>query len=120
MHTNSKGSFVFVHVAPDARNCEVLQEQKECYKKGDLVYLTEENLWRTGNVILPSGSYTFLFTTNTAINEDAGKVVERVHNGFVDYTFDMAMCFTATQSLTSLIKSIGLDGDKNYAVLKVK
>lgn len=82
-------------------------------------------------IILPPGSWRFLFTTKSATEEDARKVVEPVNNPFLkggnryrDYTVPQsntiadAVC-NAVQSLHSLLRSEGLDPNKNnYALIE--
>ncbi len=88
-----------------------------------------EGLKPTGCIMwcrdLPKGNtYTLLFTTSTATEEDARGVVESIDSGahYRDYilfrghlenVFD-----TALESLTSLLKSHGLEG--NWAIIEVK
>lgn len=80
--------------------------------------------------LLPPGSWRFLFTTKTATEEDAKKVVEserckeidKLYSGVfyknyvpikLQYWFD-----NAKESLTSLLRSKGLDLNKNYALIE--
>ena len=73
----------------------------------------------------PSGStYTPLFTTKNATEEEARGVVDEivlplVHLGFSDYNKSWNICNTALESLHSLLIANGLDVDKNYLVIKV-
>lgn len=74
---------------------------------------------------IPSGSYHFLFTTKTATEEDAKKVVEpqwMAQAGTVpsypDFTGEWAGFLNqAVKSLQSLIRSKGLN-DKSYALIE--
>lgn len=70
----------------------------------------------------------FLFTTKTATEEDARKVVSKSTGGFAghikgykDYEFsgmDAAPLDTAIKSLHSLLRSKGLDDKNNYAIIE--
>lgn len=72
---------------------------------------------------LPPGSYRFLFTTKTATEEQAHPVVENVTTAnelpvYRDYEFYMWMK-SAVGSLRSLLRSKGLDPNKNnYAIIE--
>lgn len=73
---------------------------------------------------IPPGTYRFLFTTGTATEEDARKVVKTVLNGFYENynTFIDMSGFegfgTAIESLASLLRSKGLDPKNNYALIE--
>ncbi len=79
----------------------------------------EFNHWK---VSIPEGNYIFLFTTITASEEDAGKVVDEVMGGLAYANYNKIIRTmtqsTALSSLHSLMQSLGLDVQgKNYAVL---
>lgn len=74
-------------------------------------------------VELPPGEYQIVvFNTGTATEEDARKVVEqytlRGNVRFTDYTHEYMWCDTAKDSLESLLRSKGLDENKNYAIIE--
>lgn len=91
----------------------------------------------------PPGTYRFLFTTTTATEEDARKVVETIHieegpspgndfaggwdTGYVDYENrgefagyqgDAGVFRKAIESLHSLLRSKGLDDKNNFAIIE--
>lgn len=74
---------------------------------------------------LPPGAWRFLFTTKTATEEDARKVVEKDNRGYKYYWDDKGFVprgfnsryKTALESLHSLLRSKGLD-DRNYALIE--
>lgn len=74
-----------------------------------------------------TGSYRFLFTTKTATEEDARKVVAKLNNGvYHDYAYshfdpcdEYAPCYlSALESLHSLLRSKSLDPENNYALIE--
>lgn len=83
---------------------------------------------------LPPGTWRFLFTTKTATEEDARKVVRssewhfpEKHARYVDYKFPFDRenkqrwgegFGSAIESLHSLLRSKGLDENKNYALIE--
>lgn len=96
-----------------------------------------------GTKPLPPGNYRFLFTTKTATEEDARKVVETIHieegpspgndfaggwdTGYVDYENrgefagyqgDAGVFRKAIESLHSLLRSKGLDDKNNFAIIE--
>lgn len=83
-----------------------------------------------GTKPLPPGSYRFLFTTATAIEEDARKVVESEElfiNGnsqgiyYCNYLVPHDVCEWYKHwlnSLRSLLQSKGLDPKNNYALIE--
>lgn len=64
---------------------------------------------------LPPGSYTFLFCTSSATEEQAASVVEMVklrgNVRYTDYTREYMWCETAIDSLRSLLRSKGCEGE---------
>lgn len=107
----------------------------------DILGMSELIIWYTGNtcgspkqkitVKLPvTGSYRFLFTTKTATEEDAKKVVaseEFFINGnsqgiyYCDYLIPHDVCEWykhARLSLHSLLRSKNLDPNNNYAIIE--
>lgn len=79
---------------------------------------------------VPANSYRFLFTTKTATEEDAASVVQIISNGKISgrpqyrrYDRDNelpARMWTrdARHSLETLLRSKGLDPDKNYSIIE--
>lgn len=70
----------------------------------------------------PPGSWRFLFTTKAATEEQAHPVVENVTTAnelpvYRDYEFSM-WTKSAVGSLKSLLRSKGLDENKNYAIIE--
>lgn len=78
----------------------------------------------------PPGTWRFLFTTKTATEEEARKVMVPLNSPFLkgdkrykDYTIPQshtiadAVC-TALESLASLLRSKGLDPKNNYALIE--
>lgn len=61
-----------------------------------------------GTVDVPTGRARFLFTTGTATEKDARKVVGLRRNYFTE----------VLPSLHSLLRSKGLDPNKNYALIE--
>lgn len=72
---------------------------------------------------LPPGTWQFLFTTKTATEEGARKVVEqytlRGNIRYTDYAYEYMWCETALDSLRSLLRSKGLDEKNNYAIIEM-
>lgn len=71
---------------------------------------------------LDTGSWQYLFTTKGCTEEDARKVVEQRGKSYRDYerTFNFIplSVFTAIESLQSLLRSIGCDINKNWAIIQ--
>lgn len=75
---------------------------------------------------LPPGTWRFLFTTKMATEDDARKVVKNYGGKYTDYEAteedyrlqDIYWYDNALQSLSSLLRSKGLDPDKNYALIE--
>lgn len=70
---------------------------------------------------LPPGSCRFLFATKTVTEEDARKVVRELPVGarWMNYNGDYPVWYhTGKESLRSLIRSKGLDPNKNYALIE--
>jgi hypothetical protein len=71
---------------------------------------------------IPPGTWCFLFTTGTATEEDARTVVERYGKGWKDYNIYHAHKHIpyglAIDSLETLLRSKGLDENKNYAIIE--
>lgn len=68
------------------------------------------------------GKFQFLFATKTAIEEEARKAVDehkiRGNVRYEDYTREYMWQETALESLHSLLRSKGLDPNKNYAIIE--
>lgn len=67
------------------------------------------------------GKVQFLFTTGTATEEDARKVVRELPVGarYENYSGDYPVWYhTGEESLTSLLRSKGLDENKNFALIE--
>lgn len=84
------------------------------------------DLW--SYIKLPEGSYTFLFASLSATEEQAREVVEECMDVsdsedaaylFKNYGDGNYNYFTALESLQSLLRSLGLDPSRNYAFLKI-
>lgn len=83
---------------------------------------------------IPPGSWRYLFTTKTATEEDARRVVLSSewyfpdgHTRYVDYAHPYDTKFkqqwgigfgTALESLASLLRSKGLDDKRNYSLIE--
>lgn len=85
--------------------------------------IDEEGVMLAGTKPLPPGSWRFLFTTKTATEEDARKVVERWEDlkdrPYVGYEpGKLTVCWNALQSLRSLLRSKKLDDNNNYALIE--
>ena len=73
---------------------------------------------------LPPGSYEFMFTSESASEEDARKVVEKDNRGYKHYWEDKghvprgfnSRYKTSVESLASLLRSKHLEG--NHAIIK--
>lgn len=89
--------------------------------KGQGLFWTQPGVQSPPWKDLPPGTWRFLFTTKTATEEDARKVVAAHGKHFRDYVrkfYKMPLTvFTALESLSSLLRSKGLD-DKNYALIE--
>lgn len=123
--TTSKVSTLFVEVP------------KGAYR----LFFYEGSLWtdvrfpKVFRDVLPPGSYTFLFTTKDATEQQAGEVVDDyvyVHENGHTYDMyyrnymDVTQVISKDYSLDESVKSLrtlmiahGLDVSKNYAVLKI-
>lgn len=73
-------------------------------------------------VELPAGEYQIVvFNTSTATEEDAKKVVRELPVGarYENYNGDYPVWYhTGKESLRSLLRSKGLDENKNYAIIE--
>lgn len=72
-------------------------------------------------ISLPPGTYRFLFTTKTATEEDARKVVRELPVGarYENYNGDYPVWYhTGKESLHSLLRSKNLDPKNNYALIE--
>jgi hypothetical protein len=73
-------------------------------------------------VVLPPGSYEFLFCTKGCSEEDARRVVTAHGKHFRDYERNFytrpLTVFTAIESLDGLLRSKGCDQTQNYALIK--
>jgi len=87
-------NLIAVDVAPDASNFEILNSENYLDKnnipkgaKGDLCYLTEQNVWHIGNVILPDGKFKILGTViKDKIEFDVEPYVDKLNGGsYADY-----------------------------------
>lgn len=70
---------------------------------------------------VPVGRFQFLFTTKTATEEDAKKMVRELPVGarYENYNGDFPVWYhTCKESLKSLLRSKGLDPNKNYAIIE--
>lgn len=71
---------------------------------------------------LPPGSYTFLFCSLSATEEQAREIVGSIKMPlillFKDYEYDEDYT-RALESLQSLLRSLGLDPSLNFAILKI-
>lgn len=71
---------------------------------------------------LPTGTWHFLFATKTATEEQARKVVDRYGKGWKDYNMHHVHKHIpyelAIDSLETLLRSKGLDDNKNYALIE--
>lgn len=90
-----------------------------CYEIGDY-----DEPKREKEIDLPPGTYRFLFTTKTATEEDARKVVKsipcgrkKIYKGVKD-DGNEAWYESPLKSLHSLLRSKGLDPNKNYAIIE--
>lgn len=103
----------------------------ELYDKDSLpvaimVYIEDTNkLFKPGipfPVPLPPGNWKILCTTKEATWLQAAGIVDHFRGGFVNYESNLvpkvAAYSTPFVSLRSLITSKGLDGNKNYCLLK--
>lgn len=68
-------------------------------------------------IILPPGSWQFLFTTKEATWEQAESVVEKINGWFKDYAGDV-LYSDPGYSLQSLLVSKGCYIKKNYAIIQ--
>lgn len=126
--TTTKAKLLFVEVPGNSTSLFVDND-------GDLIYWfpVSENNFDVAWIELPSGStYTFLFTTKQATEEDWKGVVDggwysingAKSIGYVDYSrregsLADLLCDTATESGLSLQQANGMDVNKNYAVIKI-
>lgn len=72
-------------------------------------------------VVVPAGRAHFICTNKTAIEEDARKVVRELPVGarYENYNGDYPVWYhTGRDSLHSLLRSKGLDPNKNYALIE--
>ena len=80
-------------------------------------------LWKMSEEIwLPPGTWQLLFLTRDATDSDWEKVVERDSKypewWYKDYELKSPFCYNSTQSGHSLLRSKGLNPDKNYCLIE--
>lgn len=125
-YKNSKGLFLFAEVPKGAHDCCTVGVRYHNFQAwypdcGMAPFF----------IGLPVDACRFLFTTESATEENAGRVAEYVQGyGYSDYTnpynggsspFDVwasAPFKQPLESLATLLKSLKLDTEKNYAVLE--
>lgn len=119
-----KAEGLFVEVSNKTTRCIVNTNLKYCF-----TYSSRTGKQNDESIVIPKGDYQFLFTTLTATEEDAKKIVDDdidlypdcYESYIVGEPKGTATCFSAKASLRSLLQYVGLDTSKNYAVLiKVK
>lgn len=104
-----------VEVPEDAKDIEVID--------GNSVIPAMLHWKGSAAVMLSPGSYTLLFKASEATEQQAGEIVEyrnEVTRGYVDYGKISWLFTTATESLHSLIRSLGMEVDKTIILKKVK
>lgn len=73
-------------------------------------------------IALPPGTWQLLFLTRDATDSDWEKVVERDSKypewWYKDYELKSPFCYNSTQSGHSLLRSKGLNPDKNYCLIE--
>ena len=116
--TKLTDSVYAVEVPEGAFTWDVLTVDDKQYLAGD----DDHGNMEIGTQPLPPGPWRILCTTREATEEQAHQIVESVTTAnelpvYRDYEFSQWMK-TAVGSLRSLITSKGLDGNKNYVLLK--
>lgn len=83
-------------------------------------YAFKEGKVKESEKPLPPGSWSIIGETAKMGEEAAGKVVLPfpIFGGWIDYEYAENHYITALESLSSLLRSLGLDTKKNYLVLK--
>ena len=76
-----------------------------------------------GDIDLPPGTWQIIFLTRDATNSDWEKVVDELFLGdkpcaWENYGFGLPKYKTATESGHSLLRSKGLNPDKNYCLIE--
>lgn len=106
-------------VPDDASNFRFGKSERLKYK---LFYSTTLDYFAGSQFIeLPPGTWRFLFTTKSATEEDARKVVRELPVGarYENYAGDYPVWYhTGKESLRSLLRSKGLDPNKNHALIE--
>ena len=76
----------------------------------------------TQPIDLPPGTWQLLFLTRDATDSDWEKMVERDSKypewWYKDYELKSPFCYNSTQSGHSLLRSKGLNPDKNYVLIE--
>lgn len=125
--TQLKEQYYAVEVPEDATDFTVDMEDDESV----LYYFEGDNVDSTV-LLLPEGNWQFLFTTKGMTEDQASSVVAHCKGyGYRNYEcadydggsspFDVWAAYhlkTGIESLHSLLRSQGLDTEKNYAILK--
>jgi len=117
--TQITGKHFAIEVPEDATNIEICN-----YGENDtLEYMHHiDGIAAYAMDDLPPGTWRFLFATGTATEEDARTVVERYGKGWKDYNIYHAHKHIpyglAIDSLETLLRSKGLDENKNYAIIE--
>ena len=87
--------------------------------EGCITYYCSEG---TVRVTVPPGTWQLLFLTRDATDSDWEKVVERDSKypewWYKDYELKSPFCYNSTQSGHSLLRSKGLNLDKNYVLIE--
>lgn len=89
--------------------------------KGQGLFWTQPGVQSPPWIDLPPGTYRFLFTTKTATEDQARKVVRELPVGarYENYNGDYPVWYhTAKESQKSLLRSKGLDDKNNYALIE--
>lgn len=119
--TTTKAKLLFVEVPGLARDFKIFDDE--------LPYISYFIRHETRRIYLPFGStYTFLFTTKQATEEDWKPLVDEKNivcpeygskrKLWVDYVSGKT-CGSAASSGLSLQKANGMDVNKNYAVIEI-
>lgn len=108
-HKTEKGTVLFVMVAPDASNFRISKGFPDP-PKGDLAYDTKENVWQTGDVIIPIG-FKFIGLTSEVTEEQLACVFDEVVaiQSWDDYSDSPNVDkISRIEQLNSIIEDLGI------------
>lgn len=126
-HTHNGQRWLFVEVPKDAHSVVVYPEHTEMEEAGLLSFTANQTDERSKfynsdllyGIDLPSGNWQIVSKLSELTEEQAREIVETAKpTYFKDYCIATRFYSSPTQSLDSLIRSLGGDTNNEYLILK--